>query len=85
MELAPSSVDLQIYFWTGSTQANVLAVSDRVVTGIKTALDAAGIDMPYPHTVLVLDEASSTAREAPISTRGAPAAERAARPAPARA
>lgn len=54
-ELAGSSVNLTVYFWVESHQANALRVSDRVVTGIKLALDEAGIDMPYPHTVVLLE------------------------------
>lgn len=54
-ELAGSSVNLTVYFWVESQQANVLKVSDQVVTGIKLALDKASIDMPYPHTVVLLD------------------------------
>jgi len=54
-ELAPSSVNLTVFFWVESPQANALKVSDRVVTGIKLALDQAGIDMPYPHTVVMLE------------------------------
>lgn len=54
-ELAGSSVNLTVYFWVESQQANALRVSDRVVTGIKLALDKAGIDMPYPHTVVLLE------------------------------
>ncbi len=52
-ELAGSSVNFTVYFWVESHQANALAVSDRVATGIKLSLDRAGIDMPYPHTVLL--------------------------------
>lgn len=78
VELAPSSVDLQVYFWTGSKQANVLAVSDRVVTGIKNALDAAGIDMPYPHTVMLVEGGGARERPPSSSRRGG-------RPAPAQA
>jgi hypothetical protein len=37
-ELAPSSVNLTVYYWVESQQANVLKVSDQVVTGIKQAL-----------------------------------------------
>ena len=59
-ELAASSVNFTVYFWVQSEQANVLRVSDRVVTGIKTALDAAGIDMPYPHTVVLFHDATGT-------------------------
>lgn len=59
-ELAPSSVNFTVYFWTGSQQTNVLAVSDRVATGIKLALDAAQIDMPYPHTVVHFHDATGS-------------------------
>ncbi|HLL74653.1 MAG TPA: hypothetical protein VK421_05265, partial [Pyrinomonadaceae bacterium] len=34
------------------------AVSDRVATGIKLALDAAGIDMPDPHAVVLFHDAT---------------------------
>jgi small-conductance mechanosensitive channel len=55
-ELAPSSVNFNVYFWVESEQANVLAVGDRVATGIKLALDKAGIDIPYPHTVVLFHD-----------------------------
>lgn len=55
-ELAGSSVNLTVYFWAESQQANVLKVSDQVVTGIKLALDKANIDMPYPHAVVLLEK-----------------------------
>ncbi|WP_345265386.1 mechanosensitive ion channel family protein [Nibrella viscosa] len=53
-ELAPSSVNFTVYFWAESHQANVLKVSDQVMSRIKLALDQAKIDMPYPHTVLLM-------------------------------
>ena len=53
-ELAPSSVNFTIFFWVEPLQSNVLLVSDRVATAIKLALDAAHIDMPYPHTVVLM-------------------------------
>lgn len=59
-ELAPSSVNFTVYFWTASQQANILAVSDRVATGIKLALDQVGIDMPYPHTVVLFHDVTNT-------------------------
>lgn len=59
-ELAPSSVNFIVYFWVESEQANVLKVSDRVATGIKYALDEAGIDMPYPHNVVLFHDATGT-------------------------
>jgi small conductance mechanosensitive channel len=59
-ELAPSSVNFTIYFWVNSEQANVLKVSDKVATGIKYALDRAGIDMPYPHSVVLFHDSTGT-------------------------
>ena len=52
-ELAGSSVNFTVYFWTDAPQANVLRVRNRVATAIKLALDAANIDMPFPHTVVL--------------------------------
>ena len=54
-ELAGSSVNQTVSFRAESQQANVLKVGDQVVTGIKLALDKAGIDMPFPHTVVLLE------------------------------
>ncbi len=62
-ELAASSVNFNVYFWTASNQANVLAVSDQVATGIKLALDAAGIDMPYPHSVVLFHDQTGAHRD----------------------
>ena len=59
-ELAGSSVNMKVYFWVQSQQANVLKVSDQVATGIKYALDEAGIDMPYPHSVVLFHDATGT-------------------------
>ncbi|HLM60397.1 MAG TPA: hypothetical protein VK308_06325 [Pyrinomonadaceae bacterium] len=43
-----------------SEQGNVLKVSDKVATGIKYALDEAGIDMPYPHSVVLFHDSTGT-------------------------
>ncbi|CAN5704116.1 mechanosensitive ion channel family protein [soil metagenome] len=53
-ELAPSSVNLTVYYWTDAAQREALRVGDRVATGIKLALDRVGIDMPYPYQVVLL-------------------------------
>jgi small-conductance mechanosensitive channel len=89
-ELAPSSVNFTVYFWVDSAQASALRVSDEVATSIKLALDAAQIDMPYPHTVVMFHDMTGT-RQGDVHSRaeGAPrAAERRAgaegSPAPAR-
>jgi small-conductance mechanosensitive channel len=52
-ELAPSSVNINVFFWTNSRQASVLRVIDSATTAIKLALDEAGIEIPYPHTVVL--------------------------------
>jgi small conductance mechanosensitive channel len=59
-ELAGSSVNFTVYFWVESNQANALKISDKVATGIKYALDKAGIDMPYPHSVVMFHDATGT-------------------------
>lgn len=61
-ELAPSSVNFNVFFWTNSRQTSVLRVIDSATTAIKLALDEAGIDIPYPHTV-VLSQSATTSRD----------------------
>jgi small-conductance mechanosensitive channel len=54
-ELAPSSVNFTVYFWTASDQATVVRVSDSVTSNVKKALDRASIEIPYPHTVVLFE------------------------------
>ncbi len=61
-ELAGSSVNFTVYFWVMSSQANLLKVSDRAITGVKLALDAAQIDMPFPHNVVIFQNEPPTPR-----------------------
>lgn len=68
-ELAGSSVNLTVFFWAESQQANVLKVSDQVATGIKLALDKAGIDMPFPHTVVLLEKQPEEPDGPAVTTR----------------
>ena len=66
VELAPSEVKFAVYFWVHPQQANVLAVGDRVLARVKTALDEAGIDIPYPHRVVFFHDLTVAAsREEP--------------------
>ena len=75
-ELAPSAVNFAVYFWTASHQANVLRTRDRVATAIKLALDAAGIEMPYPHSVVLFHDETHRehdgGRPAPPASNGQP-------------
>lgn len=59
--LAPSSVDLRIHFWTGAQQSNILAKRDSALLQIKSALDKEGIDIPYPHRVVLFHNVTGTA------------------------
>ena len=68
--LSDFAVEFTVYFWTGSQQANVLAVSDRVATGIKLALDEAGIEIPYPHNVVLFHDQTGS-REGDVHRDGA--------------
>ena len=58
-ELAASSVNFTVCFWVQS-KISVLEVSDRVATGIKLGLDRAGIDMPFPHSVVLFHDATGS-------------------------
>ncbi len=51
-ELGTSTVDLQLLFWSAPQQRSVRLVRDRVLTAVKAALDAAGVEMPADIVVL---------------------------------
>ena len=51
-ELGVSTVDLCVRWWTAPQQDHVLGVRDEAVSAVKTALDAAGVEMPADVVVL---------------------------------
>ena len=55
-ELAGSSVNLKVMWWTDSRRGSVLHVQAGVVEAIRNALDAAGIDMPFPTQVVLFHD-----------------------------
>lgn len=55
-ELAGSSVNFKILWWTGSTPVQIRESRDEVITSIKRALDEASISIPFPHRTLVWNE-----------------------------
>lgn len=59
VELGESAVNMKALFWTNSVQSSVGKASDKVATGIKKALDERGINIPFPHMVLVTGDAAS--------------------------
>ncbi len=46
-EFGASSITLDLRYWTGSRQAEIRRVQDRVVELVKAAYDDAGIDIPF--------------------------------------
>lgn len=61
-ELGASSVNLAMLAWIGpETIAVEPVVSAELVEGAKEALDAAGIQIPFPHLQLFIDEAKGLA------------------------
>lgn len=65
VELAPSSVNLEVFFWSQAHQHEVLKASDQVATAVKYGLDAAGIDMPFPVRRVLLEEQAAPAGSTP--------------------
>ncbi len=52
MNLDSSGVVLRMRYWIAPQKANILEVRDRVVSGVKAALDATGIAFPMQTVVL---------------------------------
>ncbi|CAN5783402.1 mechanosensitive ion channel family protein [soil metagenome] len=53
-ELADSSVNMRLLYWTDSQQSSTRKTADRVVSATKAALDKAGIEIPFPQRVLTM-------------------------------
>lgn len=53
-ELADSSVNMRLLYWTDSMQSSTRKTADRVVSGVKAALDKAGIEIPFPQRVITM-------------------------------
>ena len=57
-ELAASTVNLRVRWWTNSLRTDVVHVRSAVLESVKKALDAAGIDMPFDTQVLLFHDQS---------------------------
>lgn len=57
-EFGASSVDFEVTWWTGteSDGANIRVSRDSVIEAVKTALDKAGIEIPFPYRTLTFSE-----------------------------
>ena len=52
-DLAGSSVNLRVRWWTDSKRAAIVLAKGRVIAAIRDGLNAAQIDMPYPTQVVL--------------------------------
>ena len=60
-DLAGSSVNLRVRWWTDPTRKSVVVVRDKVLMGVKEAILAAGIDLPFPtQQILFHDQTEAT-------------------------
>jgi small conductance mechanosensitive channel len=55
-ELAASSVNLRVRWWTQSKRTDVVHIQAAVLEAIKVALDEAGIDMPFETQVMLVHD-----------------------------
>ena len=55
-EFGASSIDFEVSWWTGSAPRAVRESKDQVVAAVKGALDAAGIEIPFPYRTLTFPE-----------------------------
>lgn len=81
-DLAGSSVNLRIRWWTDPTRASVVAVRDRVLKRITEAMAEGAIDLPFPtQVVLFHDQTEETDGDRTRQREGWPAGDSPPRPA----
>jgi small conductance mechanosensitive channel len=51
-----SSIDFEVTWWTGSRPVDIRMSRDEVVEAVKSALDKAGIEIPFPYRTLTFKE-----------------------------
>jgi small conductance mechanosensitive channel len=54
-ELADSSVNFELRYWTAPKALHVRQVQDRVLRAVKSAIEAEGMTIPWPIRTLVVD------------------------------
>jgi small-conductance mechanosensitive channel len=58
-EFADSSINFEIAWWTGATPVEIRRSRDEVIASIKSALDNAGIEIPFPYRTLTFADPSN--------------------------
>jgi small conductance mechanosensitive channel len=60
-ELAGSSVNIRVRWWTEPHQADVVHARGRMIEAVRQALGEAGIDLPFPTNVVLLHDQTEEA------------------------
>jgi len=60
-EIAGSSVNIRVRWWTHSKRSDVVHAQGRVIRAMKQALSDAGIDLPFPTNVVLLHDQTEEA------------------------
>ena len=55
-EFADSSINFEVSWWTGSKPIDIRTSRDEVVASIKSALDDAGIEIPFPYRTITFKQ-----------------------------
>lgn len=55
-EFADSSINFEVTWWTGSKPREIRESRDQVVAAVKSALDDAGIEIPFPYRTLTFKQ-----------------------------
>ncbi|MEO6338620.1 MAG: mechanosensitive ion channel family protein [Caulobacteraceae bacterium] len=73
-DLAGSSKNLRIRWWTRPTRSNVTHIRSQVLQAVAEALSAAGVDLPFPtQVVLYHDQTEATDGDRKLQREGWPA------------
>ena len=82
-DLAGSSKNLRVRWWTKPKRAGVVQVRDRVLQAIAEALAEAGIDLPFPtQQILIHDQTEATDGDRTRQREGWPAGDHPPKPRP---
>lgn len=75
-ELASSSVDIEVTWWTQPEPGQIRRSKNEIINATKGALDAAGIEIPFPYRTLVFKEALAVAQQGASRAESEPETER---------
>jgi small-conductance mechanosensitive channel len=80
-ELAGSSVNVKVRWWSDSRRADVVLTQGRVISAVKAGLSESGIDLPFPTRVVLLhDQTEATDGDRSRQREGWPAGDRPPKP-----